>query len=442
MDSYALVISMFPVLFLCIFVGFPVSFCLISLSFFYGIHVFGGAIGHQMLGIIYNVCTSYEYAAVPLFVFMGVILESSGLAERLFKAINMWTGRIPGGLAVGTIVMCTIFAAASGIVGAVEVVVGVLAIPAMLKYGYNKAVIAGSICAGGALGTIIPPSIIAVVYAPMANISVGGLLLGIVFPGLILASTYIVYLLLRCIIRPQDGPRTSKEEHAKYTLKEKLRITAESLLPPVILIFAVMGSLLVGIAAPTEAAALGALGAVLLCAYNRKLTFHILNTSLVNTMMITSMILLIVVGGNSFASVFLTLGGGRLIETFVQSLNLTPLGMAMMFLFICFIAGFILDCFSIMLVFIPIFAPLVVKSGIDPLWFAVLFMLIIQTSYITPPMAPSIFYLKGIAPPEITINDMFMGVIPFIVCQWVAIFIVWFYPPLATWLPSVTLGFK
>ena len=216
MISWLIVGSMFPMLFLFIFMGFPVAFSLMALAFFYGIGIIRNvAIAHQILGTVYTVCTSYEYAAIPLFVFMGTILEHSGLAGKLFEAINLWTGRIPGGLGVGTILMATIFAAASGIIGAVEVIVGLFAIPIMMKYKYDKGLIAGTICAGGALGTIIPPSIIAVIYAPMANISIGALLMGIVFPGLLLSASYITYIFGRCLIRPQDGPKISKEEMAK-----------------------------------------------------------------------------------------------------------------------------------------------------------------------------------------------------------------------------------
>lgn len=441
MNSWLIVGSMFPMLFLFIFMGFPVAFTLMALAFFYGLGIFDVAIAHQILGTVYTVCTSYEYAAIPLFVFMGTILENSGLAGKLFEAINLWTGRIPGGLGVGTIIMATIFAAASGIIGAVEVIVGLFAIPIMMKYNYNKGLIAGTICAGGALGTIIPPSIIAVIYAPMANISIGALLMGIVFPGLLLSFCYITYIFVRCLIRPQDGPKVSKEEMARYTFSEKIIITLKSLIPPMVLIFAVMGSIILGYAAPTEAAALGALGSVLLCMGYGKFSFKLLKNTVIDMGKVTAMIMFIIVGGNSFAGIFMANGGGSLVENFVHVLNLSPFAMMFLFLFICFLAGFVLDCYSIMLVFVPIFAPLVAKAGIDPLWFAVLFMLIIQTSYITPPMAPSIFYLKGIAPKEITVRHMFTGIIPFVLCQWVAIFMVLLFPKLATWLPSISLSF-
>ena len=440
MDSWISIASMFPLLFIGISMGVPVAFCLLGIAFYYGIEIFGPAVGYQILGVAYTVSTSYEYAAIPLFVFMGLLLQNSGIALGLFEAINLWTGRIPGGLAIGAIVMATIFAAASGIIGAVEVVVGFFAIPAMMKYKYNNGVIAGAICSGGALGTIIPPSIIAVVYGPMARVSIGGLFMAIIVPGFMLSLSYIVYILVRSIVRPQDGPRISKDEFSRYTFREKIQITLKSLIPPVVLIAAVLGSIVFGVAAPTEAASLGALGAVALCLLYKKFSLEILKKTTFEMVKVTAMIMFIIVAGNSFAGVFMAKGGGELIVTLTKNLNFSPFGMMVMFLLICFLAGFVLDCYSVMLVFVPIFAPLVAKAGIDPLWFAVLFLLIIQTSYITPPMAPSIFYLKGIAPPEITINDMFKGIIPHVLCQWLVIGLVLYYPQLATWLPKVLLS--
>jgi tripartite ATP-independent transporter DctM subunit len=440
MENWISIASMFPLLFLGVFMGLPVAFCLLGIAFFFGLSVFGSAIGYQLLGTVYTVSTSYEYAAIPLFVFMGVLLENSGIALQLFESINLWTGRIPGGLAIGAIVMATLFAAASGIIGAVEVVVGYFSIPAMMKYKYNRGIIAGAICSGGALGTIIPPSIIAVVYGPMARVSIGGLFMGIVIPGLILSGSYILYIFLRALLRPNDAPMVSKEEFFKHSPLQKVKITLKSLVPPVFLIAAVLGSIVLGVAAPTEAAALGALGAVILCALNKKFTPEILKKSVIETVKVTAMIMLIIVGGNSFAGVFMAKGGGALIEHFVGGLHLSPFGMMVIFLFICFLAGFVLDCYSVMLVFVPIFAPMIDRAGINPLWFAVLFLLIIQTSYITPPMAPSIFYLRGIAPPEITIEDMFKGIVPHVICQWAVIGLVLLFPVLAIWLPNIALG--
>jgi tripartite ATP-independent transporter DctM subunit len=442
MDNLLVVASMFPVLFFLIFMGFPVSFCFIGLSLFYSLGFFGSAIGMQLVGRVYDVGTNYSYAAIPLFIFMGTLLEHSGIAERLFGAINLWTGRIPGGLAVSTIIMSAIIAAASGIIGAVEVLVGLLAIPAMIKYSYDKGLISGTICAGGALGTIIPPSLVAVVYAPIANVSMGALLIGIIAPGLMLACIYIIYILVRCTIYPEDGPRVSKEEMLKYSFKEKMSITLKSLIPPFMLIFAVMGSIIMGLAPPTEAASLGAFGALLLCIVYRKFNLQLLIRSILYTLKTTSMIMFIIVGGIMFSGVFLVNGGQTLIEKAITGLEISPNVMIMLFIALTFLSGFVLDCFSMILVLVPIFAPLVAKAGMDTLWFAVLFMIVIQTSYLTPPMAPSIFYLKGIAPKSITTQHMFKGIAPYIILQCVIIIAVWIFPSLATWLPSQLLGFK
>jgi len=442
MDNLVVVASMFPILFFLIFMGFPVSFCFIGLSLFYSLGFFGAATGMQLVGRVYDVATNYSYAAIPLFIFMGTLLEHSGIAERLFEAINLWTGRIPGGLAVSTIIMSAIIAAASGVIGAVEVLVGLLAIPIMLKYSYDKGLIAGTICSGGALGTIIPPSIVAVVYAPIANVPMGALLIGIIGPGLLLAFLYIIYILIRCTLRPTDGPRMSKEEMLKYSFKEKMRITLKSLIPPFILIFAVMGSIIMGLAPPTEAASLGAFGALVLCICYGKFNLALLIKSVIYTMKLTSMIMFIIVGGLMFSGVFLVNGGQTLIENLISSLKISPHLMIMIFIALAFLSGFILDCYSMILVLVPIFSPLVAKAGFDTLWFAVLFMIVIQTSYLTPPMAPSIFYLKGIAPASITTRHMFRGIVPYIILQCVIIAVVWIFPSIATWLPAQMLRFK
>lgn len=442
MENWLIVASMFPLLFLCIFMGFPVSFSLIGLSLFYGLGIFGDVTGLQLYGRVYDVATNYSYAAIPLFIFMGVLLEHSGIAEKLFEAINLWMGRIPGAIAINTVILSTVFAAASGIIGAVEVVVGLLAIPAMMKLSYDKGLISGTICAGGALGTIIPPSIVAIVYAIMANVSIGALFLGIVIPGLMLSSSYIFYITIRCIFRPGDGPRLSREEMSRYSFREKWKITISSLVPPFILIFAVLGSILTGLAAPTEAASLGAFGALVLCICYGRFNLKMLKGSIISTMKTSSMIMFIIVGGTAFSSVFIINGGNTLTENIIGGLDLSPHIMILLFVGITFLMGYILDCFAMILVLVPIFAPLVAKTGLDTLWFAVLFILVIQTSYLTPPIAPSMFYLRGIAPPSITLKHMYVGIMPYIILQCLVIMIVWLVPFLATWLPTQLLGIK
>jgi tripartite ATP-independent transporter DctM subunit len=432
---------MFPALLFALFIGFPVAFSMIAVAFGFGYWAFGPSIIYQFMQKVDAMASNFVLAAVPLFIFMGAMLERAGIAERLFEAIHLWTRRLPGGLAIGTVLMCVVFAASSGVIGATETVVGLLAIPVMLKYQYDKGLISGTICAGGSLGTIIPPSVVVVLLGPVANVSIGDLMFGMLIPGLLLAVLYILYILLVCTIWPEMGPRIppSPDEPSFF---EKCRISVVALWPPMLLIAAVLGSMLFGIAAPTEAAALGALGALLLSLVYGDFTLKVLHESLVKTLKVTVMILTILMAGNMFAGVFIAGGGVQTTEQFIQTANLGPWLTLFLFLFVCFLAGFILDWISILLIFIPVFMPIVTKMGFDPVWFCVLFLIIIQTSYLSPPMAPAIFYLRGIAPPEITIHHMFRGVAPFIVIQLVCLLIVAAFPQLVLWLPSVLLGFR
>ncbi len=439
MDYLALV--MFPVLLVALFLGFPVAFSMMGVAIVFGYFTFGDAVIFQFVQKVDAVASNFVLAAVPLFIFMGAMMERSGIAERLFEAVHLWTRRLPGGLAIGTIVMCVIFAASSGVIGATETVVGMLAIPVMLKYAYDKGLISGTICAGGSLGTIIPPSVVVVVLGPVADVSVGDLFVGMIFPGLIMAAFYIAYILIRCALDPKAGPRLPRSPD-EPPLAVKVRITIVALVPPVIMIFAVLGSIMMGLAAPTEAAALGALGSILMSIMYRKCSLAVLNEAVLKTLKITCMIMLIILGGNMFAGVFIASGGVALTEQFIAGADLSPWVTLSVFLLICFITGFFLDWISVLLIFIPVFIPIVRAMGFDPVWFCVLFLVVIQTSYLTPPMAPAIFYLRGISPPEITLRHMFRGVIPFIVLQLVTLAIVAAYPPIVLWLPDKLLGFN
>lgn len=432
---------MFPVLFALIFTGFPVAFALLSVAFAFGVYVFGDAVFFQFTQKIEDVASNFVLAAVPLFVFMGSMLERSGIAEQLFAAVHLWTKRLPGGLAVGTVIMCIIFAASTGVIGATETVVGLLAIPAMMKYNYSKSLISGTICAGGSLGTIIPPSVVVVVMGPIADVSIGDLMVGMIFPGLILSALYIIYIIGLCIVAPANGPRPPVDPN-EPSISEKLLITAKALVPPIFMIFAVLGSIMLGWAAPTEAAALGALGALLLTILYGKFSGQILWEALIKTLVITSMIMFILLAGSMFTGVFVGNGGMKAIRVAISTMELGYWGLLATFLAIVFIAGFFLEWISILLIFMPIFMPFVRAAGMEPVWFCMLILIMIQTSYLTPPMAPAIFYLRGVAPPEITLRHMYAGVVPFIVIQVIALIIVAAFPELALWLPEQLLGFR
>ena len=440
MSEY-LPLYMLAAMFVLIFLGVHVAFALSGTALVFGFLVFKGAVIFQLTEKIEDIASNFVLAAVPLFVFMGTMLERSGIAEELFEAVHLWTRRLPGGLALGTVVMCVIFAASTGVIGATETVVGLLAIPAMLKYHYNKPLICGTICAGGSLGTIIPPSVVVVVLGPVANVSVGDLLVGMIFPGLIMAGLYLVYIFVLCVLWPAAGPRVPPSADDP-PLARRLWITAHALVPPLIMIFAVLGSIMLGWAAPTEAAALGALGSLLLTLFYRRFSFAMLKDSVLKTLRITSMIMAILLGGTIFTGVFFAAGGITLTNQIVGHFDLKSWELLFLLLSICFLAGFVLDWISILLIFIPIFMPLVNAAGFDPVWFCILFLVIIQTSYLTPPLAPAIFYLRGIAPPSITLLDMYKGVVPFILLQLATLGILMAFPQTVLWLPSKLLGFK
>ncbi len=434
-------LMMFPALFALIFLGFPVAFTLLAVAFGFGYYTFGDVVFFQFTQKIEDVASNFVLAAVPLFVFMGAMLERSGIAEQLFNAIHIWTKRLPGGLAVGTVIMCILFAASTGVIGATETVVGLLAIPAMLKHRYSHSLISGTICAGGSLGTIIPPSVVVVVLGPVADVSIGDLMVGMIFPGLILSALYIVYIVILALIKPEVAPRVLDEQDT-MTFNEKVAYTVRALLPPMFMIFAVLGSIMLGWAAPTEAAALGAAGAFLLTIFYGMFTLQTFFDALVKTLVVTSMIMFILLAGSLFTGVFVAAGGMGVMRDAIGGLSVSPWVLLLLFLFLVFLAGFFLEWISIILIFIPIFMPFVREAGFDPVWFCMLILIMIQTSYLTPPMAPAIFYLRGVAPDEITLRQMYAGVVPFIFIQIVTLLIVIAFPATATWLPQQLLGFK
>lgn len=428
----------FPVLLTLLFLGFPVAFSMMASAFIFGLFTFGPAFLQQAAEKIEDTASNFVLAAVPLFVFMGSMLERSGIADKLFEAIHLWTRRLPGGLAIGTVIMCIIFAASSGVVGATETVIGLLAIPVMMRYHYNKELIVGVICAGGSLGTIIPPSVVVVIMGPLAGVSVGDLLVGMVFPGLIMAGLYIVYALTLCSIFPRMGPRIPREPN-EPPLAHKLIVTARALVPPMFLIFAVLGSIMLGWAGPTEAAGLGAAGSVLLALFYRTFSLRAMHEAILKTLTITAMIMAILLGGNLMTGAFVGSGGIAVTQALVNSLSLGPWGILLVVLLLAFIAGFFIDWISIVLILVPIFAPLLKAAQVDMVWFCIALLVVIQTSYLSPPMAPAIFYFRAISPPEITTMHMYRGVVPFLVLQVVTLAIVLAWPETVTWLPKELL---
>ena len=320
--------------------------------------------------------------------------------------------------------------------GATESVVGLLAIPVMLRYAYDKGLISGTICAGGSLGTIIPPSVVVVILGPVADVSVGDLFVGMLIPGLMLAGLYIVYIIVRCMIRPQDGPSLPPDENDPPFM-QKLIITATALVPPLILIFAVLGTIMLGWATPTEAAAMGAIGTVLMTIFYGSFNLGIMQEAFFKTLQITAMILTILLGGVMFAGVFVALGGISAVQNLLEAAQLGPWATMLILMLIAFIAGFVLDLISIILIIIPVSVAVLRAMGVDDVWFCIMFLVVIQTSYLTPPMAPAIFYLRGISPPEIRLVDMYKGVLPFIALEFICLGLIMAFPDLALKLPEL-----
>ena len=429
-------LMMFPVLMICIFIGFPVAFSLMGVGLFFGYLRFGDLLVHQLVAKVDDVASYYVLSAVPLFIFMGCMLEKSGVSEKLFEAMHLITRKLPGGLAIATVILCVFFAAASGVVGAAESVVGLMVITVMLRHGYNRGLISGTICAGGSLGTIIPPSVIVVILSPIAGVGVGNLFVGIMIPGLILAALYILYILMRCIIWPHDGPADSSQSEGR-TLIQSLWIIISALVPLLMLIFSVLGSIMLGWATPTEAGAMGALGTIILTILYGTFKLHYLNEAFIKTLRITSMIVTILLGGMMFASIFVALGGLSVVRNLFEVSNLTVWPTILIFMLITFIAGFVLEFISIMIIIVPVAVAVLRPMGVDDVWFCILFLIVIQTSYLTPPMAPAIFFLRGISPPELRLTDMYRGVIPFIALHFVCLALIVIFPELALWLPEL-----
>ncbi len=439
MEEVLLPAVMFTAMLIAILLGYPVAFVLMGLAMVFGYLGWGPGVIPAFFLRVLGVMKNYIFVAIPLFVFMGVMMERSGAAERLYGAAHLLMGGL-GGLAVATVFVCTIFAAATGIVGASVVSMGLLALPAMLKRGYDKPLATGSILAGGTLGILIPPSVMIVVYGPIAGLSVGRLFFAAFIPGFVLSGLYMSYILIRCYHQPHLGPALPAEERRAVPTRKKLAMTATGLLPPIVLILAVLGTIFAGIAPPTEAAALGAFASMLLAAAYRALNWQAVKEAVERTIRVTSMIVFVVVGASMFTTVFLGLGGGEMIENIILGLPFPRYGILFVMMFIVFILGMFIDWIGIVLIIVPLFTPIADKLGFDAIWFALLIMVNLQMSYLTPPFAYSIFYLKGIAPPEVTIGHIYRGVIPFVALQWTGLALCIIFPPLILWLPGKMIG--
>ena len=424
-----------------VIIGFPVAFLMAGLGIFFGTLAYGIDIAsYQATLNTFGVMSGWSLLAIPLFVYMGVVLEKAQVADRLYLGLYLLMGPVRGGLAIATMVIATMFAACTGIAGASVIAIGLIALPSMITYGYNKSMASGVICAGGGLGVIIPPSIMLILYGPVAGVSISKLFIAAIVPGIIMAVLYVLYIAGRCFINPDFGPSVTPEESAKYSRKDIIRILLVSGAPPIGLVLFVLGSIFFGLAAPTEAAALGGLGALIIAASYKKLSLSMFLETCYSALKISTFIMWLVLGAKFFMTTFNKLGGGTMIYDFLMSLNAGPTTLLIIMLAIILILGMFMDWIGILLVVIPIFVPIVSAMGWDPLWFAMMFCITLQISYITPPFAYSIFYLKGIAPPEVSLVDIYRGCVPFIIIQILMLILLFFWQDLALYLPEASMA--
>ncbi|MDF2095440.1 TRAP transporter large permease [Aquibaculum arenosum] len=388
----------------------------------------------------YSVMANDVLTAVPLFLFMGYIVERANIVARLFSTLNIAARNLPGSMAVAALITCALFATATGIVGAVVTLMGLLAFPAMLKARYNTSFAAGVICAGGCLGILIPPSIMLIVYAATSGVSIVRLYAGALFPGFLLASLYVMYVLIRAWMQPQLAPKPSKEEVGEVSAGRLFVMLLTSFFPLAVLILAVLGAILFGLATPSEAAAIGALGGLVLAAAYGALTWDRLRESVYLTVKTSAMVCWLFVGSWTFASVFSYLGGEHVISDFVVGLQLSAITFLILAQIIIFLLGWPLEWSEIIIIFVPIFLPLLAHFEIDPLFFGILIALNLQTSFLTPPMAMAAYYLKGISPPHVQLVDIFKGIAPYLVMIVFSMFILYVFPQLAFWLPQQIYG--
>ncbi len=418
-----------------IFLGFPIAFTLIALGVFFGYYAMGDNVFQLLVQRAFGVMSNDVLIAVPLFLFMGYMVERSNILDRLFHSLQVTAKHIPGALAVATLATCALFATATGIVGAVVTLMGLLAFPAMLKAGYDIKLSAGVVAAGGCLGILIPPSIMLILYGAMASVSVVRLYAGAFLPGFMLAGLYMLYVIGRALINPKLAPKLPKEQ-TDVPMGKMIMLLVTSFFPLAILILSVLGVILFGLATPNEAAAFGALGSILLAIGYGQFSITRLKEAVFLTARTAAMVCWLFVGSWTFSSVFSYLGGQAVVENFVLGLNMSPVGFLILTQFIIFLLGWPLEWTEIIIIFVPIFLPLLKHYNIDPVFFGVLVALNIQTSFLTPPMAMACYYLKGVAPKHVTLNQIFAGALPFLFMVFVTMFLVYVFPQIAMWLPD------
>jgi tripartite ATP-independent transporter DctM subunit len=434
----ALLVSVFILL----LSGFPVAFTIGGVSLVFGYMTFGADLFRLLPLRIWGIMTNYVLIAVPLFVYMGVMLEKSGLAEDMLETMALLFGKVRGGLAFSVIVVGTMLAASTGIVGATVVTMGLLSLPTMIRRGYSPELAAGTIAASGTLGQIIPPSIVLVLLGSIMNISVGEIFISALIPGLILVLLYLTWIFLVSLIKPTRVPAMPSEELERFRGKKMARQVLRAFIPPLFLILAVLGSIFAGIASPTEAAAVGALGATILTLLHGRFNHKILKSVMEDTTHLTCMVFLILIGATAFGLVFRGMDGDRYIADLVMGADMGKNEFLALVMVVIFIAGFFIDFIEIIFIIVPLIVPLFIQMDLDLVWVGILIAINLQTSFLTPPFGFSLFYLKGVAPKEIKTGHIYRGIVPYIAIQLAGLLLVFLFPETVKWLPEMVGRFR
>jgi len=446
-DPAIVALVMLGILVATIMIGFPVAFTLMALGVMFGYWAyfqpdqafFDNRVFYLLTQNTFTTMNNDVLVAIPLFLLMGYMVERSNLLDKLFFSVQLALKRVPASLAVATLVTCALFATATGIVGAVVTLMGLLAFPAMLKAGYDVRLASGVICAGGCLGILIPPSIMLIVYAAMAGMSVVQLYAAAIIPGFMLAGMYCVYVMVLAMFKPHLAPPLPREQ-GNVPVAQVIKMLFTSFVPLALLILAVLGTIMFGLATPTEAAAVGALGSMLLAVAYRSFTWGRLKESVYLTARTSAMVCFLFVGSATFAGVFGYLGGQGIIEKFVLSLNMNPITFLLVAQLIIFLLGWPLEWTEIIIIFVPIFLPMLPHFGIDPLMFGLLVALNLQTAFLSPPMAMAAYYLKGVAPKHVLLTQIFGGCMPFLYIVLLSMLMVYIWPQIVLWLPKAIYG--
>ncbi|MGD1823496.1 MAG: TRAP transporter large permease [Pleomorphochaeta sp.] len=428
--------------FVLVLTGYPIAFVIGSVAFLIGTLIFGPTTAfHIMYSRFYGLSLNYPYLAVPLFTFMGVILQHSGITKDLYESLYESLGNLKGGLAIVTVIFGTILAACLGVIAASVTILTLIALGPMVQRGYDKPLAAGTIVASGTLGILIPPSIMLVVYAPQAGLSIGQMFMGAVFPGLMLSGLYVLYIAIRCHLNPELGPSMPESDKTAFTMKKLARLL-KSMVPPVLLIVAVLGTIFSGIAPPTEAAAVGSLAAILLAIIYKKFSWELLKHASLETLKVSAFVVMIAALCYAFVGIFMSAGSGDVVTQLILSVPGGKWASFTVIMLIVFLLGMFIEWIGIVFIIVPIFSPILVKLGFNPLWAGMMICINLQMAFQTPPMAMSIFVLKGTADPSLglTMGDIIKGVIPFILLIMLTLILCIIFPQIITWLPEKMYG--